>query len=175
MSTHTDAERTKEYITEALFQLMKTTPYEKITILEIAKKAGVGRVTYYRHFTSKNDIIIQYFSKEIAAFALLFPRKPQTKDDYYELIFTVFHFLREKKELMQLIQKAGLEMIYLDFLNQTLLKDFEDSQRKETVYSAYYAAGCLFNVSMQWVKNDCKESVKFIADTYYEHVFSDFN
>ena len=37
----------------ALLALMKQKPFEKITADEIAAKAGVGRVTYFRNFSSK--------------------------------------------------------------------------------------------------------------------------
>lgn len=165
MSTHDDSERTKSYITEAVFLLMKEKQYDKINVTDIAKKAGIGRVTFYRHFTSKDDVIVKYFQKETASLISFIPKSQKTKDDYYEVIFTVFHFLREKKDVIQLIINAGLEMLYLDFLNEQFLLRFERSAAVEKSYSAYYAAGCLFNVSLQWIKNDCRESVKHITDT----------
>lgn len=41
------------YLQEALLKLMKTQDYDKISIGEIAKTAGVHRATFYRHFPRK--------------------------------------------------------------------------------------------------------------------------
>ncbi|MDE6142426.1 MAG: TetR/AcrR family transcriptional regulator, partial [Bacilli bacterium] len=46
-----------EYIISALFTLMKKKKYEDISITEITNKAGVSRVSFYRNFNSKEDII----------------------------------------------------------------------------------------------------------------------
>lgn len=177
MSTSEDSARTKEYITEALFQLMNIMPYEKISIKELTEKAGVGRVTFYRHFESKDDIIIQYFTREIPKVEVLLPREPKIKEDYYETIFVIFSKLKEQKDLFRLLQKSKLEYIYMQFLNNALTESYKKISPQNiddvtTRYSAYYAAGCLFNVSMEWIRNDCKESVKFLTDLYFEHVFA---
>lgn len=177
MSTSEDSARTKEYITEALFRLMKLKPYDKISIKELTEKAGVGRVTFYRHFDSKDDIIIQYFSSEIPKVEVLLPREPKRKEDFYEIIFVVFSRLKEQKSLFRLLQESKLEYIYMQFLNNSLTESYkkislQDIDDVTARYSAYYAAGCLFNVSMEWIRNDCKESVKFLTDLYFEHVFA---
>ena len=52
----------------------------------------------------------------------------------------------------------------------------EEISKKEVYivsrYSPYYFMGSLFNVSMQWVQNDCEESVRQITDFYYDHLFN---
>ena len=47
----------KECIADALIQLLRVKPLEDITITEITDVAGVGRSTYYRNFTSKEDVL----------------------------------------------------------------------------------------------------------------------
>ena len=54
---------TCEYITEALLQLMNKKNYENITITDIAERAGVTRITFYRNFNTKDDIVKQYVQK----------------------------------------------------------------------------------------------------------------
>ncbi len=50
-------EYTKHYIVQALFKLMGSYAYEKISVTDIAEKAGVGRATFYRYFKRKEDVI----------------------------------------------------------------------------------------------------------------------
>ena len=47
----------EEYIISALFKLMERKTYESISITEITNKAGVGRISFYRNFDSKEDIV----------------------------------------------------------------------------------------------------------------------
>lgn len=52
-----NTEYLKGTISDALLQLMENTPIDKITIQEITDLAGVGRMTYFRHFSSKTDVL----------------------------------------------------------------------------------------------------------------------
>ena len=46
-----------EYIEEALLLLLEKKEYKAITISEICQKAGVTRMSFYRNFESKEDIL----------------------------------------------------------------------------------------------------------------------
>ena len=48
----------KECIADALIKLMESKPYDKITVREITDCANVGRATYFRQFSSKDDVLI---------------------------------------------------------------------------------------------------------------------
>lgn len=65
---YTADEYSRWYIVQALFKLMHETEYEKITVTDIAHKAGVGRATFYRYFKRKEDIIIEYFQSTTKEF-----------------------------------------------------------------------------------------------------------
>ena len=58
---NTTTEMMMGYMCSALLELMLEKDYAKISIGEIAKKAGVDRSSYYRHFKSKEDIISFFF------------------------------------------------------------------------------------------------------------------
>ena len=47
----------REYLTEALMQIMEKKDYGDISVGEIAERAGVHRATFYRHFSSKEDVL----------------------------------------------------------------------------------------------------------------------
>ena len=55
-----------DYIYQALIELMKQKPYDRITITDITKKAGVSRMAYYRNYQEKDDILIEHFRGIIA-------------------------------------------------------------------------------------------------------------
>ena len=47
----------KECIADDLFILLRTKSIESITVREITELANVSRITYYRNFTSKENVI----------------------------------------------------------------------------------------------------------------------
>jgi AcrR family transcriptional regulator len=52
----------RSWVFEALMMLVEKKPYNKITMEDIAKKAGISRQTLYRLFTDKDDIISQFLT-----------------------------------------------------------------------------------------------------------------
>ena len=50
----------KQSITQALLQLMQAESFESISITDITKRAGVSRVSFYRNFDSKEDVLIKH-------------------------------------------------------------------------------------------------------------------
>lgn len=53
----------KECIVTALIELMKIKPYNSISITDIANRAGVSRMAYYRNYVSKDDILNKYMEE----------------------------------------------------------------------------------------------------------------
>lgn len=57
------SEVSKEYLTEALLILMKSKKYSSITVKDIAEKAGVSRLTFYRNFETKEQILTKHIER----------------------------------------------------------------------------------------------------------------
>jgi AcrR family transcriptional regulator len=64
-------EMMKDYITQALFLLLRKKDFAEISIGEIAAKAGLNRSTYYRNFNSKEDIVRFYYRKILDKYSLV--------------------------------------------------------------------------------------------------------
>ena len=60
-STDLRVKRTRRWLQGALRDLMKTKPYSKIKIGEIAQKADVARPTFYLHYSSKDELLVSLF------------------------------------------------------------------------------------------------------------------
>lgn len=54
------AQQSQRWIIQALLDLMEEMEYNKISVTEICRKAGLDRRTFYRNFDSKNDVLEQY-------------------------------------------------------------------------------------------------------------------
>lgn len=100
-------------VENALLQLMKTENYNDIAVGEIAGQAGIHRATFYRHFTSKEEVLR----------CCLFEMLPKNggaaevpKTDFESFIFPVFQAFYDNKAQLLLLNKAGLSGQLLDVL-----------------------------------------------------------
>lgn len=58
----------KELLGESFEELLKSKPFEKITINEIAENCGVGRRTFYNNFIDKYDLATWLYIRQLNAF-----------------------------------------------------------------------------------------------------------
>lgn len=61
----TQSELSREWITQALYELLKMKSFSSITNKEITDKAGLSHITIYRLFDSKEEIILKDLKKRI--------------------------------------------------------------------------------------------------------------
>lgn len=170
MTEYSQSDYTKHYIVEALFRLMETKPFSEITVTELTRKAGVGRVTFYRNFKDKESVIIYFFDRHKTRFGLQRSVAPRNDADYYDKIRDVMNTLRTYKHTLRLILSSHLEYLYLDYLNENFARDFRENYDAASL-TPYAYSGALFNVSMQWLKTDCAEPSECVADALFTEMF----
>ncbi len=163
----------KNYIMQALFKLMDEYYYEKISVVDIAEKASVGRATFYRYFKSKDEVIKYYFDHMTAKYQNQRRYIPRCKEDYLRETKLAFTMFKDNQTQLKLLRKAHLEYFYLDYLNEKMAATIQSEHPSENRYVPYMFAGLVFNVSMAWLDNDCRESIdslaEMIIDTIYPH------
>lgn len=110
----------KQWIAEAMIQLLRNKNYHDITILEITNKAKLGRRTFYRHFKTKDEVI------ELISFELMdkFANKIlENKATSFEMIMqSYFEFWEDEIELLLLLKKARL-LYYIEDNIMVLVAD----------------------------------------------------
>lgn len=150
---------------------MRDYEFSKISVTDVAEKAGVGRATFYRHFKSKEDVIVYYFEHYTKNFKFSQRFYPRCKADHVQIAESAFNMFKEHIGQFKLIRKARLEYIYLDYLNKSFAKMFEADHPEKSRYTTYIYAGLLFNVSMAWLDNDCAEPAEELAKSVVEAIY----
>lgn len=64
------AQRSKRALITAFAELLHRQSYQSITIQDIAGRANIGRSTFYRHFQSKADVLVEMHKEFFKRFAL---------------------------------------------------------------------------------------------------------
>lgn len=158
---------TKESIFTSLMILMEQKNFKEITITEMAKKAGVSRMAFYRNYTVMEDIIIchldellQEYSKQILEFESI---------DNYESICLYFSYFRKHEKLITNLINSNLNNLLLDRcikLFNTLCKESVCSKSFSPINKSYvveFIAGGLYTLLIKWAKNGMKESDEDMA------------
>jgi AcrR family transcriptional regulator len=57
------AARTRRLLKQSVAELMHSVRFEDITVQDIINRAGVGRSTFYAHYTDKNDLVREMFEE----------------------------------------------------------------------------------------------------------------
>lgn len=135
--------QTKEWLYQSLIKLMKTHPYEKITITQIVQTAGVSRMGYYRNFESKDAILLDKVRVELTKLKQTMQRQQLVSEiDFWHL---VIHQLLSS-DLIKHVVQAGLEsdllQIHQRFTQDVLTNIFHwDLHDLNTQYLANYQMG----------------------------------
>lgn len=145
----------KSYIVDALLILMSEKNFQSITIDELVKKAGVNRSTYYRHFTSKEDIIFYFLDSVMSEYLEKIHLKNPDLKTYLLKMFT--HYLNYKKQML-IIYNAGLSMILLNVLKKHFHSQIDTNKPLTEQYKVSFYIGGIFNHFMMWFSRGMQES-----------------
>lgn len=110
----------KECIADALFILLRTKSIESITVREITELANVSRITYYRNFTSKENVIEFKLDKLMTEWIEKQPQKESASA--HELSIRFFQFFYSIRDIVQTLIRANLSLLLLNrlILNSTI-------------------------------------------------------
>lgn len=161
------------YITQALEELLKDKKLDEIHISEIIKKAGVGRGTFYRYFTSKDDVLRKYFQIKNNDFLSRMNFRPRCRADYYDITLEVFRGIKKNRTLIEALINSGRIDIFLTFLDKELHKTIMPQAEEESTWAIYFShflAGGLCNATIAWIQRNCKETENDIAKVFLSYI-----
>ncbi len=152
-------ETLKIAVADAFIELLKTKPFDKINVNEITELAGVGRVTYFRYFESKEDMLVYRLHRlwEDHADTHPFP----FDQEMYEQALWFFNFCGRYRELLSLLMQQGHYNVVLVFFKEVMEIPLPDES--ELRYPRIYAAYGMFGIISDWVERGCIEDEKKLA------------
>lgn len=63
-------QRTRDLLKSALMQLVLEKGYDAVTIQDIVERANLGRTTFYSHYQSKDDLLLDHYAEYAHGFML---------------------------------------------------------------------------------------------------------
>ncbi len=162
--------RVRENLVQALIHLMKERPYEEISISEIAKTAGVSRISYYRNYESKRTLLASTLSEMIAALCAALNSQPNHVP-IRRVMTAFFKEARCQSEIFLLLYQAGMDKELQSALDNLILDSlhFPTLDRHRT-YPAYLFSGALYRLLTQWYKNQMSESPAELSNIFCQYM-----
>lgn len=167
----------KENIRSAFLSLLETEPYARITVKEITAKAGISRTTFYRHYETREDVLVDIIDSVTAGIEQMRPRFASTPagDELGRraLMYQVLQYVEENKDAIKVIMDNPGACYYLfsrvqRYLLDTLTTDdAEPSSQRERKLQArvrHYHADGIIAVVTDWVDHGCDDSISDLVD-----------
>lgn len=161
----------KESIFTALMILMEKKDFSDISITEVTKKAGVSRMSFYRHYAILEDVITGYLDELFKDYSFKIIKDSAIYDK--ESLRLFFAYFREHSRLVKNLIKSNLSNLIfercIDFFHM-LSRNVVCNDAHSPIHEKYFiefAAGGLYKVLIEWVKTGLKENDKEMADICY--------
>lgn len=137
----------------ALLQLMEIKPLSRISITEITKKAGVSRITFYRHYTSKEDIFIKKMDDLFEEFYSLAQPLLESPTFRYDIAVLLFRFIEKNEDIAKKMTAAGISYLLLEKFKEYLMRIFIVTNDDDH-YHAHYIAGGIYATITEWINRE---------------------
>ena len=166
----------RERIVAALTELMSEQEYAGITITEITQRARVSRMTYYRNYSSKEDILRKFMSDVGDRIHAKIVDQDLHRDPY-QYYLTLFETLGQYDALVNASLTAGLDGLILDCIARNMDLTFLGAAEHPIAekYLLRFHAGAFFHVFIEWTRSGRQESCQSMARLCADAVMGKLN
>lgn len=120
-------EKTYVKLVHALAELLKENDYNNLIVQDILDKAGVARSTFYKHYSSIDDLL-RFIVKTIferASITDYLDEENDSQTDYSQLIVKILNILKESKDKISIIISNNSSIIFFEELKKRMLPIIE--------------------------------------------------
>lgn len=162
--------KSKEWLVSSLIRLMNEKPFGKITVREIAEQAQLDRRTFYRNFTSKEDVLAFYIKKLGDEFVVYLLKEPILNIPIVLRIF--FEMAEQYKSFLLNLKENNMLMFLLTSFNELLPSvhsliqpKFNGNFENENIeYIFAFNTGGFWNILLKWINGDFTHSPEEMAE-----------
>ena len=145
----------KEQITKALLLLLETKNIDDISISELTSAAEIGRVSFYRNYKNKEDILRQEADRLLAQWGSIFQAMP-SNEEYNIFFLSLFDFFQNNKSFFTTLYQSGLSHIIMDTIVATA-DILPQTPNLDAYLKSFWAYG-VYGWIIEWIKRGMQES-----------------
>ena len=162
---------TKRMLREGLLRLLKTKNLDKIHINELCEESGINRATFYRHYKSPQDVLMELeleFVKQVAPLT----RRPQNVKEAEKQLENACAYVYDHADIAKILFRCstveglmrGINEFYCQFL-ELWKKESQFAPLDESVARIVIAllGGGGYCLLRQWILDDIPKTPQEIA------------
>lgn len=157
-------------IAKALIQLLESKGLEEITITALAKAANVSRMTFYKYYTNKQEVVVDYMYELMSEYMDEINKRTDIgRFREQKHIYHCFMFFRQHATELMTLVKADMYSVIINTVNDYMdLYVLPGSGYSK--FELYYYAGALCNIYIKWLEGNMVETPQEIAEIVYKHI-----
>ena len=174
--------RSKNEITNTLLHLMKSLPYNEITVKQILIESHVARKTFYRNFTSKDDVLNAHIDSILHQYVQSL--RQMSGFQLSNVLDIILGFCKQNQDLIFLLRDNNFLHLILNKLNlfipmihnQVVSSDyplFQPYTPEQVEYIIAFNVGSAWNIILKWIERDMSDTSEYIKKTilhYLDHM-----
>ncbi|HEY1936617.1 MAG TPA: TetR/AcrR family transcriptional regulator [Candidatus Angelobacter sp.] len=175
------AQRTRNALGDALVALMQEKPFEEITVQHVLDRAGVGRSTFYAHYSDKNDLFLSDVDEFCEMMATYLMRRKEASDRVAP-VRELFEHIADVKEFRAALISSGKVHDVLELGQGHFARGIEQRLAQHAAAGAiapirrqalaHGFAGALFSLLQWWTDHGMPGSPAEMDETYHQMVWS---
>ncbi|MBR4421124.1 MAG: TetR/AcrR family transcriptional regulator [Erysipelotrichaceae bacterium] len=144
----------RKQLLNTLLEMLKTKSLDDIIINDLVDKAGVSRVSFYRNYTDKRDILVQEEKRLFSQWN----RDYETRNSDHSLDFTeeILNYYKRNSVFYLALYKAGLSDIVMDTILSSA--DIKDDDPNPIAYLKSSISYLIYGWVHEWMKRGMQES-----------------
>lgn len=156
---------TRESLRTALIYLMGEKDFNKITITELVRKAGISRTAFYRNYNTKDDILVEMMEQFIQGLTRSFYQR-EYRNNVKKWYLDTFSAVKENAAYIQMLMQADISQSKV-FGPGSLLEKIIPSRSVERHYRILALEGAFLTILINWFRDGMKESCEYMAEFCY--------
>ena len=169
--------KTKRALREAFIRLLLEKGYDAISIQDIATEAEAARVTFYRHYTNKEELLIDCIDEIYENVARKIGQKPDgdSRQGYVRILKFYMHIHEDGKiyrllansQAGHLLIKRLIELFAEKIRRQIVARVPEEQLRVPLEIITHHIASAQVGLANWWMENDQPYSPEYMAQVSY--------
>lgn len=164
--------KTRQNIQNALIRLLAEKQVTEVTVTELAAAAMINRNTFYRHYSSVDDVIAEIEDDILRS---LLTALKQSQNSCFKIGAVLRHMgamIEENRDVLQKIAKRSPELLYAGRLKDMLRRSMEISlrdvggvreERTRAMLSQFVVSGVLA-LYAEWLETGCRTPLDCVVD-----------
>ena len=164
--------KTREMLKSALTELLKTQPFDRISVKGICEKAGVNRSTFYVHYSCPRDLIDELEKDILDHLPKVESKEPK---DIVVSFSRLMEYVKNNSSIVEVLMRDGVDNAFGETLMRTVMDKYNDfllidDAEKTRLRYVFCVTGAI-GIVRDWIDNGFSCSSEEISEMIIELAF----